>query len=199
MGAPLRRARAIASDDTKTAGAYNNEGLILRQQKRVEEALTAFEHALRIDPRYASAMWNESETLFEANRDLDHADQLLISALRGGLADGVRFALARSIAYDRSGHPERSLALLQSAVATVPNDAELRMFRGRFEMERHDCSAALADFHAAEELQPNNPLAFASAGLAQMCLGDEAGGRESFTRSLRLDPNQPELRRFLGQ
>ena len=60
------------------------------------------------------------------------------------------------------------------------------MFRGRYRMDRHDCTGALEDFLSAE--QGNNALAFASAGLAQMCLGDSTAARASFARARELDP-----------
>src|SRR4029077_13947003 len=128
-------------NDTKTAGAYNNAGLIERNENRTDDAIASFEQALTIDPRYASAMWNLSETLFNARRDLDRSDTLLIAALQNGLADGAKFVIARSIAYKN----ERRLALLEKAVQVSPNDPELRLFRGRYRLDRHDCTNALAD------------------------------------------------------
>ena len=174
---------AIAENDTKTAGAYNNAGLIQRNEHHLDEAIASFEHAMAIDPHYASAMWNLSETLFNDHRDLDRSDDLLVAALQNGLADGSKYVIQRSIAY----HNERSLPLLEKAVAVAPNDPELRIFRGRYRLDRHDCSGALADFLAAEA--SNNALAFASAGLAQMCLGDSAAAQASFARARALDPS----------
>jgi Flp pilus assembly protein TadD len=84
-------------------------------------------------------------------------------------------------------------------VAAIPSDAELRLFRGRYRMDAHDCPGALDDFRAAEESRPDNALEFASAALAQMCMGDESGARASIERSLQLDPNQPMLHKMLGQ
>jgi Tfp pilus assembly protein PilF len=188
---------AAGGDDTRTAGAWNNAGLILRQQHRTDESLAAFRRAEAIDPQYASAMWNESETLFDAGRDLDRSDAQLINAMKGGLTDATRFVVTRAIAYQRSGRSERTLRLLDAAVSANPSDGELRVFRGRYRMDARDCGGALDDFRAAETARPNDALIFASAGLAQMCLGDGAAARESFRRSLQLDPNQPQLQQFL--
>jgi tetratricopeptide (TPR) repeat protein len=179
---------AVSTKETKTAGAYNNEGLILRQQGRADDALRAFARATEIDPKYASAMWNASETLFDAGGDIERADRLLVDALRNGLADGTKFVVERSIKYNRGGRAARSLALLDAAVAAVPNDPELRLFRGRYRMDRGECAAALEDFRAAQAARPNDAMAWASMGLAQMCVGDEAGGRASLARARSIDP-----------
>ncbi|MEA2162614.1 MAG: hypothetical protein QOK37_741 [Thermoanaerobaculia bacterium] len=192
-------AAAGAGNDTKTAGAFNNEGLILRDEHRIDEALAAFDRALVIDPGYASAMWNESETLFDANRDLDRADRLLVAAMQHGLGDGVKFIVTRALTYQRGGHADRSLRLLDSGVTAAPSESELRLFRGRYRMEAHDCAGALSDFRAAELARPNDAIVYASEAVAQLCLGDNAAARTSVEHSLQLDPNQPMLRQMLGQ
>lgn len=43
---------------TRTPQSFNNEGLILREAKRIDEAEKAFDEALRIDPGYTSARQN---------------------------------------------------------------------------------------------------------------------------------------------
>jgi tetratricopeptide (TPR) repeat protein len=193
------RSATGTGNDTKTAGAFNNEGLILRNEHRIDDALAAFERARAIDPKYASAMWNESETLFNANRDADRSDALLVAALKNGLGDAPSYVVARSLVYQRSGRADRRLRLLDASITAAPDVAELHLFRGRYRMAAHDCSGALADFRSAEETSPSNALAFASAALAQMCLGDEASARASIERSLQLDPNQPMLQKMLGR
>jgi tetratricopeptide (TPR) repeat protein len=86
---------------TRTSGSYNNEGVILREQHRDDEALPAFENALRVDPHSASAMWNLSDLLHHLGRDRTRADALLDAAVeidrnepRWLLARG-RYALER--------------------------------------------------------------------------------------------------------
>jgi len=192
-------ADVASGSGTKTAGAFNNEGLILRSEHRIDDAIKAFEQARAIDPRYASPMWNESETLLGANRDLDRADQLLVAAMQNGLADAVTFIVTRALTYQRNGHVERSLRLLDIAVESAPSDPELKMFRGRYRMDAQDCAGALADFRAAEQARPTNALTFASEAAAEMCLGDNTAARADIERSLQLDPNQPVLRKLLGQ
>lgn len=146
---------------------------------------------MAVDPHYASAMWNLSETLYDAKRDLDRSDALLIGALQNGMTDAARYAIARAIAYQRASQPDRSLRLLDQAIAISPDMADLRLFRGRYRMDRHDCAGALDDFRAAEQSSPNAPIAWASAGFAQLCVGDAAGARESFARARQLDPTIP--------
>ena len=188
---------AVDSSDTRTAGSYNNAGLLLRDEHRTDDALRAFQQAMTIDPKYASAMWNASQTLLLVNGDMDRSDMLLVDAMRNGLADAPRLVITRVIEYQRSGRTGRSLPLLDAAVSAAPGDGELMMFRGGTRMNRHDCNGALADFRAAQPARPRDPLTYASAGLAQLCLGKQSEAQESFRRSLALDPNQPMIRELM--
>lgn len=184
---------------SRTPASYNNEGLILLDEGKPDDAERAFERALQLDPKYASALWNLSRTLSEHRGDAARSDDLLVSALAAGLPDGSDRVVERAIVSRREGALQRSEALLEKAVSVRPEDPKLRLFRGRYRLESHDCSGALGDFVEAQKLDPSNALAFSSAGLAQLCLGDVAGARASFKRSLSIDPHQPEIAGYLRE
>jgi Flp pilus assembly protein TadD len=188
---------ARAAGSRRTAGSYNNEGLILKDEGKPEEAIAAFESALRLDKTLASALWNLSDLLFAQNRDLDRSDELLLRAFANGLPEGPRFVVGRAIGYQRANLVERSLKLMARAAAARPDEPEVWLFQGRYRVENGDCRGALGDFQKAVRLSPENPAAHASQGLARLCVGDRVGARESFERSLQLDPAQPKLREYL--
>ncbi len=188
-----------AGSSTKTAGAFNNEGLVLKNDGRIAEAIASFEHALSLDPHLSSAEWNLSDMLYQRRMDLQRADDLLVRAIADGLPDAPGYAIERAMQYQRGGNEKRSLALLEGAVKARPDDPGLRMFRGRYRVGQNDCAGALEDFLQVQQLQPNDPIAWASAGLAEICLGDREKAAAFIRRSLELDPNQPKLRQYLGQ
>ena len=187
----------VAGKSTHTAGWYNNRGLILKDRGQNADAIAAFEKAIEIDPHLSSALWNYSDLLHQELRDLDRSDALLIRAFVAGLPEGRKFLIGRAIGYQRTGMEPRSLKLLEQAVAAKPDDLELRLFRGRYRIDAQDCSGALEDFRAAIDLEPRNPVPYASAGIAQICLGRDDEARRSFAQSLAIDPNQPKLQAFL--
>jgi len=187
----------VAAGSTRTAGSFNNEGVILRGERRDAEARAAFERALEIDPGLASAAWNLSDLLFAAG-EVERADALLLRAAGAGLPDATRFVIGRAIGYQRAGQGAQSLALLEGAVAAMPAERELRLFRGRYRVDAGDCRGALDDFEAAVALEPAEPAAHASAALAHLCLGDRAAAQRAARRSLALDADQPRLRALLA-
>jgi Flp pilus assembly protein TadD len=188
-----------AGSSTKTAGAFNNEGLVLKSAGHIDEAIAAFNHALALDPKLSSAAWNLSDLLYQRKMDVDRADALLVQAIANGLPEAPGYAIERAMQYQRGGNEARSLKLLEGAVEARPDDPGLRMFRGRYRVGQNDCAGALDDFLHVQQIEPNNPIAWASAGLAEICLGDRQKAAELIRRSLELDPNQPKLRQYLGQ
>ena len=183
--------------ETRTPGSYNNEGVILKESGKTDAAIPAFEHALKLDPDLASALWNLSDILYARGNDIDRSDQLLLRALAHGLPDGPTLVVGRAIGYQRSGRADRSLALVSAALKTQPREPEFWLFRGRYRVEAQDCRGAVADFEQAERLQPDNAAAYASDGVASICAGDHARASRAFQRSLAIDPNQPKVREFL--
>jgi Flp pilus assembly protein TadD len=182
---------------TRTGGSFNNEGLLLKQQGRNAEAIEAYESALTVDPNLSSAAWNLSDLLFAEKRSLDKSDALLVRAFASGLPEGTRFLIGRAIGYQRDGRIDRSLKLLTEAAAAKPDEPEVWLFRGRYRVESGDCGGAVTDFERSIRLDAASAPAHASLGLAQQCAGDGAAARESFKRSLALDPNQPKVREYL--
>ncbi|MFL6203710.1 MAG: tetratricopeptide repeat protein, partial [Thermoanaerobaculia bacterium] len=183
--------RAAPRGGTRTAASYNNQGLLLRQEGRTDQAARAFERALEIAPGSASALWNLSDLL--SATDPGRSDELLVRALAAGLSDGPQRVLER--ARMRPG-------LLDRAIAVRPAEAKLRLARGQARFERRECAAALADFEEAARLSPAEPLAHLAqngAGIARLCLGDPEGAARAFRRSLEIDPGQTEIRQALSR
>jgi tetratricopeptide (TPR) repeat protein len=184
---------------TRTAGSFNNEALLLKQQGRTKEAIEAFENALTVDPNLASAAWNLSDLLFAQNQSLDKSDALLVRAFAHGLPEGTKYLIGRAIGYQRNGRIDRSLRLLDQAAAAKADEPEVWLFRGRYRVEANQCQGAINDFQQAARLDAKNAGAFASLGIAQLCAGDRRAARSSFEHSLRLDPNQPKVREYLAR
>lgn len=187
-----------AGTGTRTAGSFNNEGLLLNEAGRRKEARAAFEQTLRLDPRSASAQYNLAG-LLEAEGESDRADALLLGALADGLGDGPRLVNEIAVTAYQRGDAARARRLLDGALLHDSSDPQLRTSRGRIRIEARDCAGALADFDAARRTAPERASAHALAGTALVCLGRPAEARRAFERSLALDPAQPRLRALLSR
>jgi len=183
---------------TRTAGSFNNEGVILKERGKLPQAIAMFEKALTVDAKLASAQWNLSDVLYAMGQDLDRSDALLVQAFAGGMPDGAKTLIGRAIAYQRNGDAVRSLRLMNAAVTANARDPELWLFRGRYRIEAGDCRGAVQDFDRSIALAADNAVAFSASGVARLCAGDKAGARRAFERALELDPAQPKIREYLS-
>jgi Flp pilus assembly protein TadD len=188
---------ASAGSSTRTAGSYNNEGVLLREAGRLDEARAAFEQALALDPRIATAAHNLSVLLLES--DPARADALLLGALKDGLGNGVAIVASAASAHHKAGDPARARRLIDGAIERLPADPQLRLIRGRLRIEERDCAGASTDFQAALAAAPQSAMLHGLAGTALLCLGREGEGRAALERSLQLDPSQERLRDQLAR
>jgi Flp pilus assembly protein TadD len=188
---------AGASDPTRTAGSYNNEGLILREAGKKAEARRAFEQALAIEPRSASAAHNLAVLM--GPEEAARSDQLLLDALANGLGDGARIVASAALTYAQEGDPKRARRILEGAVPRAPEDPVLRYHRGRMRLEARECAPALEDFRKLRDLTPGAAIAHGLYGTALLCLGRAAEARAAFEKSLEIDPQQARLREQLAR
>ena len=185
-----------AGASTRTGGSFVNEGTLLREAGKPNEARAAYEQALRLDSHLFSAKYNLAAILEKEGRSRE-ADDLLLSAL----GDGLDPELVQEIAVAALGRGDvpRALRLMDGAVAQRPGDARMRMTRGRIRIQRRECGEAYEDFDAARRAAPRLALAHGLAGSALMCLGRPAEARRAFELSLSLDPSQARLRELLAR
>lgn len=196
-GEPSTRPEAAGSS-TRTAGSWSNEGSLLLNEGKTDEATAAFEQALRVDPHSAPAKYNLA-ALAEKAGDSPRADRLLLEAVADGLGQGtVRVEEIVREAVQR-GDAARARRLLDGALTIAPDDAPLRIARGRLRIERRDCQGAFEDFDAARRAAPGLAVAHGLAGSALMCLGRRAEAFRAFEESLALDPTQTRLRDLLAR
>lgn len=144
------------STSTRTAASHDNEGLLLREAGRNDEAIGAFESALRIDPKSAAALWNLSDLLHRLHRDPQRADALLDQALAidpnepTWLLYRGRYRLEKK---DCRGADDD----FAHAAGLAPNNALIFTSLGTAELCLGHRDAANRAFQRSLQLDPNQP------------------------------------------
>jgi tetratricopeptide (TPR) repeat protein len=162
-----------------------------RDQAELEKALAA-------NPQDVTAQQELSALLYGERKDLDRADDLLMSTLEVDLTAGIDGIVGRTVAYVRGGDSDRGLRLLDRALTAKPKEPRLLLLRGRYRLQRHQCERALSDFESATRFDSKNAAAHAFVGLARLCVGESEDAATAFRRSLAIDPDQPEIRKALA-
>jgi len=132
-----------------------------------QEARSAFEQALEIDPRSV-----------EARVDL-------ASVLGGRLADGW--------SNSRQQDPARAELLLREALERDANRSTAHFAMGVLRRMQNRLPEAPAEFETAIALNRNDARAFYQLGVTLMFLGRPEEGIPHLKRAIRLDPNDPDM------
>jgi Flp pilus assembly protein TadD len=177
-------------------GELNNLGLIELEAKHYGKAEKAFREAIARNPNYASPHYNLRRLYFETGR-YDEADRELWAAVALGLRDGVGSAVRAAADYQSKGDIGRAIALLAQGARHFPTEAVFPARELGLLVQSGRCQDGVSVGREAVRHFDGNPAIHAFYGLAAACAGDAATARQQLRRSLRLDPNQPELRQAL--
>jgi putative PEP-CTERM system TPR-repeat lipoprotein len=160
------------------------------QQKRVPQAVEAYERALAIDPKYFPAVAGlarislaqgrpaDAKQRFEAllAADPKHAQALLALAELSARTGGAKEEVARRIA---------------EAVAANPTMPGARLMQVNHLLATGDSAGALGAAQAAAVALPDNADMLDAVGRAQLASGDHQQALSSFRRLAALRPTQP--------
>ena len=156
-------ARAVEALSQANRGLYTNP---LSQAQQVIAA------ALVMDGRYAPSI-----------RHLQEAMQIDPDS-------SVRIQLALTLVRDTQ--PAAAVQVLRDGIRANPGDARLRSMLASL-LARRDFEAAVAEYDAAIQLEPKNPVNYAALGnLLMSGMGRIDSAVEAFEEALRLNPGMPQ-------
>ena len=183
----LRKVVKALQAQSKTKKDWIEEGNALFNLQQYEEALTAYNHAVRLDSNYALAYSNIGSTLNNLQR-FDEALVALDKAIRLDPND-ARFYNNKGIALNELQRYGEALIALNEAVRLDPNDARFYNNKGIALQGLQRDRAALVAYDRAIQLNPNNAAAYNNKGFAldELQRYDEA--LVAYDHAIQLDPN----------
>ena len=164
-------------------------GSVLRQQKQLEEALAAFEHAARLKPQAVDIWRAVANVMVDLNR-IDRAIAAYRHVVKLNPRDRDAAYNAGSLLF-RSGKSQEALAYLQTSDELQPNHAPTLQLRALalYDLKRFD--EALADIERAHGLDPAQADICNNAGAFLHRLGRNEEALVWFDRALQRRPAYP--------
>jgi len=171
----------------KTKEQWLREGTTLHDLMRDEEALIAFEQAIRLDPKNADAYNGKGTAL----HDLKQYQEALI-AFEQAIRLDPNFAIAyrnKGITYYNLKRYEEALIAFDQAIRLDPNFAIAYYNRGNALRDLKRYEEALTAYEQALRLDPNYALAYYNKGLLLQTLGRSKEAQQVFEKSRQLGYN----------
>jgi tetratricopeptide (TPR) repeat protein len=189
--------RAILDRDPDQPDAHHLLGVCLLQRRAGREAFDHVNRAIALRPDVAEFHSTLGRILRKAGKPQaalpSFTRALRLSPGYGEAENELALALC-----DMKRYAEAE-SILRNAVARNPKDADLHTTLGRLHLLTADLPSAVAAFHAALTIAPNQVNAFNNLGVAFNLLGDPASARLALERALALDPDHIDAHTNYGQ
>ncbi len=186
--ASLQQAAALEPDN---ATFYFHLGNLFARKCRTQEALDAYETAVRLDSGLVGALNNRGLVLMSRG-DLQGALFSFEQALKSdSTAAPALFNL--SVVYQRLGMPEQALLYVERAMRCADSSAVFILHKGNLEMDLGKTEEAKRSFAAALALDPNNAMIYNNLGNTLAAQSPEEA-QEVYRKALELYPDYLESR-----
>ena len=204
-GAALLLSSAIDSGQGY-ADAHHLLGLCYAMTEWRDEALAAFDAAIRLNPRYVEAHLNRSIVLSDLGRAKE-AEESLSKAHDLGRADATGFpaVIANRLAnmhaelgraYREAGAAENAVGQFRAALALRPAFADLRLDLARTLMEIGSNDGAIEELDIILRSRPEWVEAMLLRGLAAYLAGDFSGAKAVWEDASERHPEDPRLETY---
>jgi Flp pilus assembly protein TadD len=200
-GAVDAYARAIDTpvglgDPSSVAVLRDALGDVLARQGRLDDAVTEFERAVRLDPTLQYSRTNLGNALAQLGR-LPDAEAQFREAIRLKPTDAVSHVGLANV-YLETGRTDQATGEYHEAVRLDPSSAPAHKGLATTLVTRGDFAQAAVEYREAIGIDPSNARTYLSLGLALMKAGDSAGARAPLEQALLIDPLLSDARSALA-
>lgn len=189
----FRHALAVTSDNHV---AHNGLGIALLEEGHIEEAISHYQEAIRLKPRYPEARANLGQVQLKMGR-VDEAVEQLREAIRLSPSHPeARINLA--IAYDAQGKPEEAATQLLEALRLDPDSPNAHYNLGRVYAELGKMVEAQAQFYEVIRLEPESAEAHYNLGVILARRDNPKAAIPEFLKALQINPDYASAHNNLG-
>ena len=179
----------LTADDPTSIEAWHLLGAARLTLGRADEALTALDRALALDPVRPGVLSARAAALVALARDVEGVAACDLALARD--ADNPVVLNARGVALRRLGRPEEALAAYDRAVAASPGFMDALCNRGVALSDLGRFDEALAAHDRACVAAPRDSQALANRAALLSVLGRPAEAARDLEGVVALDPRQP--------
>lgn len=165
-------------------------------EKKPQDAQKRFEAVLAKDPKHTQSLLALAELRARSGGTKDEVVALIGKAVTASPGE----AAPRLMLIDfllRSHDTKQALSAAQSAVADLPDSAELLGALGRVQQESGDLNQALSTFTKLAAMRPQSAQPLLRLAAVQMASGNKDSAATSLHKALEVEPNSFDAQRGL--
>lgn len=187
--------RALALDPAFFPAVASLAGLDMAD-KKPEEAKKRFEAVLAKDPKNGQALLAMAELAVRTGASKDDVAKLINKAVEANPTEaGPRLLLIDF--YLGAKDQKQAMNAAQSAVSTVPDNADLLAALGRVQLAAGEANQAIATFNKVVALQPLSTKPLLQLADAQMVAKNKDGAAQALRKALDVKPDLIDAQRGL--
>jgi len=172
---------------------FNNQGIELRKQGKLKEAIDSFQAAINLNPSRATPYLNMAMTLFD-RQAYTAADDVFVMAVARGLPNADRWFADFAALYRSRNMTSRAIGLLYKGKQIFPQSYVIAANLGSALMQAERYTEGLPELERALGLQPSSTLVLNNLGIYYSKKKDYARALDFWNRSLNIDPRQGQIR-----
>jgi tetratricopeptide (TPR) repeat protein len=164
------------------------QGRDLQEKLKVTDSIAHFAKAAQLDPHFALAELNLSNTAPTGKEFFDHLQKAV--ALADGASNGERLLIQAADA-GAKGDAVKQKDLLEQLVAAYPNDERAHFTAGAYYFGQQDYPKAIEHYKKSVEINPSYSGTWNILGYAYRQLGDYPNAEQAFRKYVELIPGDP--------
>jgi len=193
----IRWLQAALAADPRSAAAYTNLGVSLRDQDRDDAAAACYRQAIALDPENAAVPYNNLGAALNAKGR--HAEAIPFS--RKSVALDPTWTMAQSNlgeALAALGQWDEAIDCYRNALAVDPKDAYVHAVYGDAMRLTGRIDEAIASYRKSIELDPTRAAPYVQLGETLLKQGKSDEGLACLETAVGIEPRTPSLRGRLG-
>jgi len=172
---------------------FNNQGIELRKQGKLKEAVESFQAAIDLNPTRPTPYLNMSMTLFD-RQQYTAADDVFVMAVARGLPNAEQWFADFAALYRSRNMTSRAIQILYKGKQIFPQSYVIAANLGSALLQAERYTEGLPEMERALGLQPSSTLALNNLGIFYAKRKEYARALDFWNRSLTIDPRQPAIR-----